>query len=424
MATRQNTLLIKRSNIIGKIPPISGLTIGELALNTADAKLYTIFTSGTTGATEVREIGWDRIHRTGDTITGDFNFFGDIKISGSSQPNGYALAVTGDTTLSGLTIVYGPTPTSAAIQPGVNNSYDLGNPSFRWREIFTTNIDVSNLASIEYLNVDAFSNFYNTANFYNGGVNITGDTTQYGNVYISGTSLSGQCAFEVDGNVCIDGDVLISGDTSLNGDVCISDANSGGAPTGTACLGTNLIPTSGTTYHEFQNKNGTLAHLGDLATGEPNSKGYVYMTNNTTPTPLLATPTYLKISGTTFTIPQYLNLFTTGSTNNELLYNYPSASGSTVTYLKYNISYTCTASANGRRVTFALRRTPNGGSPQNIPSEMSVYVAGANNDITGTLTGIVTAQYLDSFEVVAANTSGSGPGYNLIVSDFTFSLFT
>ena len=103
MATRQNTLLIKRSNVIDKIPPISGLTIGELALNTADAKLYTIFTSGTTGATEVREIGWDRIHRTGDTVTGDFNFFGDITISGSSQPNGYALAVTGDTNLQGLT---------------------------------------------------------------------------------------------------------------------------------------------------------------------------------------------------------------------------------------------------------------------------------------------------------------------------------
>ena len=97
MANRQNTLLLKRSNVIGKLPPLSGLTLGEMALNTADAKLYSLFTSGTTGATEVREIGWNRIHRTGDTVTGDFNFFGDISISGSSLPNGYALAVTGDT---------------------------------------------------------------------------------------------------------------------------------------------------------------------------------------------------------------------------------------------------------------------------------------------------------------------------------------
>ncbi len=83
MANRQNTLLIKRSNVIGKIPPISGLTLGEIALNTADAKLYTLFTSGTTGATEVRQIGWDRINRTGDTVTGDFTFNGDIINNGT-----------------------------------------------------------------------------------------------------------------------------------------------------------------------------------------------------------------------------------------------------------------------------------------------------------------------------------------------------
>jgi len=105
MANRQNTLLLKRSNVIGKIPPISGLTLGELAFNTADTILYGSFTSGTTGATEIREIGWNRIHRTGDTVTGDFNFFGDIAISGSSLPNGYALAVTGDTNLNGKTYI-------------------------------------------------------------------------------------------------------------------------------------------------------------------------------------------------------------------------------------------------------------------------------------------------------------------------------
>ena len=97
MANRQNTLLLKRSNVIGKLPPLSGLTLGEMALNTADAKLYTLYTSGSVTPSEVRQIGWDRISRTGDTVTGDFNFFGDISISGSSLPNGYALSVTGDT---------------------------------------------------------------------------------------------------------------------------------------------------------------------------------------------------------------------------------------------------------------------------------------------------------------------------------------
>ena len=107
MANRQNTLLLKRSNVIGKIPPISGLTVGELGLNTADAILYTLFTSGTTGGTEVKEIGWNRIHRTGDTVTGNFNFYGDIKISGSSTPSGYALVVTGDSSFNGDVLVSG-----------------------------------------------------------------------------------------------------------------------------------------------------------------------------------------------------------------------------------------------------------------------------------------------------------------------------
>jgi hypothetical protein len=101
MANRQNTLLLKRSNIIGKIPPLSGLTLGEMALNTADAKLYSLYTSGSPSPSEVRQIGWDRISRTGDTV------FGDFAISGSSLPSGYALSVTGDTNFVGDIYVQG-----------------------------------------------------------------------------------------------------------------------------------------------------------------------------------------------------------------------------------------------------------------------------------------------------------------------------
>jgi hypothetical protein len=121
MANRQNTLLLKRSNVIGKTPPLSGLTIGELALNTADAKLYSLYSSGTTGATEVRQIGWDRINRTGDTVTGNFNFYGDIKISGSSTPSGYSLAVTGDSSFNGDVLVSGDLTVtgSTTIQSGL-----------------------------------------------------------------------------------------------------------------------------------------------------------------------------------------------------------------------------------------------------------------------------------------------------------------
>jgi hypothetical protein len=69
MANRKNTFLLKRSNVAGNVPVAGQLLLGELALNTADVKLYT---SGTT-SNSILPIGWDRISRTGDTMTGSFS---------------------------------------------------------------------------------------------------------------------------------------------------------------------------------------------------------------------------------------------------------------------------------------------------------------------------------------------------------------
>jgi hypothetical protein len=66
MANRKNTFLIKRSSTPGKVPTAGDLLLGELALNTADVILYA---SGTT-ANSILPIGWDRVARTGDTMTG------------------------------------------------------------------------------------------------------------------------------------------------------------------------------------------------------------------------------------------------------------------------------------------------------------------------------------------------------------------
>ena len=66
MANRKNTFLIKRSNVAGKKPSAGDLLLGELAINTADGILYT---SGTT-AGSILPIGWDRVAKTGDTMTG------------------------------------------------------------------------------------------------------------------------------------------------------------------------------------------------------------------------------------------------------------------------------------------------------------------------------------------------------------------
>jgi hypothetical protein len=67
MANRESRFLIKRSNVPNKIPLPGDLLLGELGLNTADGILYT---SGTT-QNEILPIGWDRVHRTGDTMTGN-----------------------------------------------------------------------------------------------------------------------------------------------------------------------------------------------------------------------------------------------------------------------------------------------------------------------------------------------------------------
>jgi hypothetical protein len=78
MANRNSTFLLKRSNVSGKVPALSGLTIGELALNVADSKLYSLYTGGLTGATEVREIGWNRLSVSGGTLYGDLNVLGSV----------------------------------------------------------------------------------------------------------------------------------------------------------------------------------------------------------------------------------------------------------------------------------------------------------------------------------------------------------
>jgi hypothetical protein len=197
------------------------------------------------------------------------------------------LIVRDNTTLSGLTTVYGDTPTSAAIRPGLNNTYDLGQPSFRWREIYTTNIDVSNAATIESLIVNGFSDFYETSNFRNGGVNITGNTTQIGNFIITGDTiqngdvdLTGNVTqlgnYDLVGNLNITGDTTQSGNTITNGTVDIIGSGTGCtlSVTGKTCLDGNLGVT------------GTV-NIGTLGTGTSintlgiDSNGYVVSGNTT-----------------------------------------------------------------------------------------------------------------------------------------------
>jgi hypothetical protein len=69
MSNRKNTFLLKRSSVPNKIPLIENLSIGELALNTHDGRLYTLNNTGN----QIFEIGWDKVNRSGDTMTGALN---------------------------------------------------------------------------------------------------------------------------------------------------------------------------------------------------------------------------------------------------------------------------------------------------------------------------------------------------------------
>jgi len=141
MAKRQNTFLIKRSNVPGKVPSPGDLQLGELALNTADVILYA---SGTT-SNQILPIGWDRLSTlSGGTVYGNVNVNGSIsattylnlpKLSGDYLPlsggtvygNTYFTSgLTASTlTVNGLTQTYGITSTAGVTfkQVTINSTY-------------------------------------------------------------------------------------------------------------------------------------------------------------------------------------------------------------------------------------------------------------------------------------------------------------
>jgi hypothetical protein len=179
MANRKNTFLIKRSNTPGKIPSSGDLLLGELALNTADVILYA---SGTT-ANSILPIGWDRIARTGDTMTGTLyapsisattisatTYYGlptDSQITAFTYNNANTFTLTNNTggtlsasinTMTGLTVngnitvtgninttlinATGGTSVFRSIEPLTDNTYVLGSTSKTWSNIHTREIRI------------------------------------------------------------------------------------------------------------------------------------------------------------------------------------------------------------------------------------------------------------------------------------------
>jgi hypothetical protein len=80
MPTRSNIFTLRKSNVSGKIPIVSQLLVGELAVNTQDGFLFTaIANSGGTATVGVRQIGWDRLSTiSGGTVIGNTTVIGSF----------------------------------------------------------------------------------------------------------------------------------------------------------------------------------------------------------------------------------------------------------------------------------------------------------------------------------------------------------
>lgn len=159
MANRDARFLIKRSNVPGKIPTNGDLLLGELGLNTADAILYT---SGTT-ANSILPIGWDRVARTGDTMTGGLftPYLSATTVSATTYLN--LPTFTGDyLPLSGGT-VYGPTIYSSGLTANTLNVTGL-----------TQTSGITSTGGIIFPQKTLTTNYTaTTADYF---LNITGDT--------------------------------------------------------------------------------------------------------------------------------------------------------------------------------------------------------------------------------------------------------
>ena len=120
MANRNNRFVLKTSNVLNKIPPLSGLTMGEVAVNTAGAKMYSLYSNGNPAPTEVREIGWNRVAITGDTMTGPL-FSPTVSATTISATTYLNLPITTDVYVTGGTLSTGGTATFTNTTGGTFN---------------------------------------------------------------------------------------------------------------------------------------------------------------------------------------------------------------------------------------------------------------------------------------------------------------
>ena len=150
-----NTIILKRSATPGKVPTTGQLALGEIAINTYDGLLYIKKDDGTPsvvqigGVTSVNgETGAVTID-TGDVAENGNLYFTNARArSALSAGTGISynsstgvisttqnLSTAGTPTFAGLTLT-GNVGITGSIIPSADITYDLGSPSYQWKDIY------------------------------------------------------------------------------------------------------------------------------------------------------------------------------------------------------------------------------------------------------------------------------------------------
>lgn len=169
------------------------------------------------------------------------------------------------------------------------------------------------------------------------------------------------------------------------------------------------------------------ATVDDISSGVLDSRGYLYFSSNVTNTTFSSRTVYYNVVGTCTTISSYNNNLTTVTSPNRMTFTLASATASTIGYLKYSATLSV-SNASGDNLYIGLRKRDYSTNVQSIITPVT-FTPASNTSQPITITGIVSAKYLDYFEVVVRNdsyVSGDGGGGNttILVEDFVFTMFT
>ena len=167
------------------------------------------------------------------------------------------------------------------------------------------------------------------------------------------------------------------------------------------------------------------ATVDDISSGILDSRGYLYFGSNKTNTIFSSRTTYYNVVGACSTVSSYNNNISVTTSPNRMTFTLASATASTVAYLKYSATLSI-SNANSDNLYLALRKKDYLTNVQSIITPVT-FVPVSNTSQTITITGMVSAKYLDYFEIVVRNdsySSGGDPNNTILVEDFVFTMFT